>query len=81
MIHPHPASIPRVKVASSNIAQIGYDAPSASLSVLFNSGDLYLFPNVPPTTHSAFLHAKSKGHFFHTAIKPRFPAIEVPPTT
>ncbi|MGI9374473.1 MAG: KTSC domain-containing protein [Tsuneonella suprasediminis] len=59
----------RYSVASSNIASIGYDAPSQTLEVEFLSGTIYQYYGVPDNMYDELMQAGSKGRFLNTYIK------------
>jgi len=59
----------RSSVASSNIASIGYDAPSQILEVEFQSGAIYQYYGVPENMYDQLMQASSKGHYLNTYIK------------
>jgi len=56
-----------VSVSSSNIAKIGYEG--TTLYVLFNSGSLYAYYDVPESLHRSLMAAPSHGSFLDTYIK------------
>jgi len=56
-------------VDSSNVAAIGYDEEDNSLFVRFNSGQEYVYYNVPVETVAAFNDADSKGKYLNERIK------------
>lgn len=62
-----------MQVQSEAIAEIAYDPAKARLFVRFNSGRAYAYKRVPPFVHRDFLAAESKGRFFQTRIRDRFP--------
>jgi hypothetical protein len=55
------------------IESIAYDAASARLVVTFNGGRIYAYDGVPSEVHAAFEPAQSKGQFFNTEIKDKYP--------
>ena len=57
-------------VTSSDIASIGYDG--STLHILFNSGGIYQYTNVPHSTYSGLMSASSHGKYFHAFIKGRY---------
>jgi hypothetical protein len=59
----------RYSVASSNIASIGYDAPSQILEVEFLSGTIYQYYGVTENVYDQLMQAGSKGRFLNTYIK------------
>jgi hypothetical protein len=56
-------------VDSSVIAAVGYDDVQRALYVRFNSRALYVFHDVPPAMHDAFMRAESKGRYFNAEIR------------
>lgn len=62
----------RKPVSSSNIAEIGYDEPRRVLEVLFKTGSIYQYFDVPPQEHQALMHASSLGQYLNANIKGRF---------
>ncbi len=62
----------RVPVDSTSIASIGYDPRKRELEVEFrDSGDVYLYFEVPGEEHQAFTAAESKGTYLNQSFKPR----------
>lgn len=51
---------------------IGYDPPSRTLAVEFQSGAIYRYRDVPSELYQALVCAKSKGRFFNQAIRASF---------
>jgi len=66
--------IPRGAVTSSNIASIGYNAPTQQLAVEFKSGAIFHYDGVLLEVAQRFDEATSKGRFFITDIKGRYRA-------
>ena len=62
----------RQAVVSSDIAEIGYEASSLILQILFVSGGLYNYFDVPASVHETFMQADSKGRFFNGNIKSKY---------
>ena len=62
-------SISMTSVKSSQIKAIGYDAPSMTLEVHFNSGARYRYHGVPADIHEGLLKAPSVGKYFGLHIK------------
>ena len=62
----------RVPVTSSNISEIGYDARSRTLEVLFRNGGLYQYFDVPPQEHGGLMNASSQGQYLNAHIKGRY---------
>ena len=69
-------------VQSSNIEAIGYAEESHTLAVQFKgrkgaAGSLYEYANVPVGVWHDFLQAVSKGAFFASALKGKYPTVKV----
>ena len=60
-------------VASTAISDIDYDAERTKLLVRFVSGEAYVYVGVPGEVHRSFVEADSKGRFFQTRIRDRYP--------
>lgn len=58
---------------SSAIRHFSYDGPRRRLRVTFTSGDVYDYFDVPPEVEAAFRAAFSKGRFFASDIRDRYP--------
>lgn len=59
----------RYSVASSNIASIGYDAPSQTLEVEFLNGTIYQYYGVTENMYDELMKTGSKGRFLNAYIK------------
>jgi len=59
-------------VDSSALRSLDYDAVSRRLFVTFNSGDRYVYFDVPLELFTRFLSAESKGRFFTEHVRDRF---------
>lgn len=59
-------------VASSVLDGVRYDAASGTLSLLFDTGEVYHYRNVPASVYQGLLAASSKGRYFREHIKDRF---------
>lgn len=59
-------------VASTAILRIEYDELSQELVVIFTSGRLYTYYDVPRDVYQRFVNAPSKGQFFNAHIKDRY---------
>lgn len=62
-----------IPVVSGNIARVGHDPVTLTLTVAFVSGGLYEYYLVPVGVFAALLAAPSKGRFLHREIKGRYP--------
>ena len=52
---------------------IGYDEPSRTLEIEFESGAVYVYSGVSVFTYRQLLNAESKGRYFNAHIKDVFP--------
>lgn len=64
----------RLRVKSSNVAEVGYDEESRILEVKFHSGGVYRYKNVPKHLFDSLLSSSSVGKFLHACIYPNYPA-------
>ena len=58
---------------SSSIASVGYGRASKLLEIEFRSGAIYRYREVPERVYTALFAARSKGRFFATEIRGKFP--------
>lgn len=61
-----------IRIDSSNIYAIGYDAAERILEIQFRSGGVYRYYDVPQAVHREFMSSISKGRYFYNAIKGAF---------
>lgn len=62
-----------IEVDSSIFTSVGYNAEAQELTVVFrDSGDVYVYQNVPQDTFDALMAADSLGSFFHANIREAF---------
>ena len=54
---------------SSNVAAIGYHAPTRRMAVQFKSGSTHIYADVKPEDHAAFAGAESVGKHFHAHVR------------
>jgi hypothetical protein len=64
-------------VESSMIHAVGYDAATRTLEVIFNSGGIYFYDDVPPEVYEGLMAAESKGSFMRSAILDVYPYSEL----
>ena len=57
-------------VVSSDIHSVGYD--KGLMHILFRSGGLYEYSNVPYSLYKQLINASSVGKFFHAYIKGKY---------
>ena len=60
-------------VDSTAIREIDYDADRDKLLVRFVSGEAYVYVGVPAEVGRSFVEADSKGRFFQSQIRDRYP--------
>lgn len=61
--------INHTRVQSSNITSIGYDSPSQTLEIVFNSGSVYQYYNISENLFENLRDAPSHGKFLNEYIK------------
>lgn len=59
----------RTPVQSSNMAEVGYDAPSMTLEIQFIKSGTYHFFDVPELVYVELMQADSKGKYFNSNIR------------
>lgn len=59
-----------IPVSSSNINAIGYEG--TTLYVLFHSGGLYAYYNVPQSEYNGLMSASSHGSYLNSHIKGKY---------
>jgi hypothetical protein len=62
---------------SEAISGFGYDPTNQVLRVAFRSGSVYEYQHTPANLVKDLLHAPSKGAFFASHIRDRFPFTRV----
>ncbi len=67
----------RQSVASSNLAEVGYDSDLETLEIQFKSGGVYQYFNVPAFMYERLMSADSLGRFFNAEIKGHYPEAKV----
>ena len=67
----------RVRVVSTMIASVGYDAAAKILEIEFTNTKIYRYFMVPERTYGELLNAPSAGEYFLAYIKSRFPFEEI----
>jgi hypothetical protein len=60
-------------VESAAIREIDYDASRSKLLIRFVSGERYVYVGVPAEVSRGFIEADSKGRFFQSQIRDRYP--------
>jgi len=67
----------RVKVISSNIISIGYDADGLVLEIEFKGGEVYQYTAVPASHHMGIMNAESHGKYLNAHIKGKYSYREI----
>lgn len=57
------------QVNSSNISEIGYDNETQTLEIMFHSGAVYQYADVPYNIYHDLMLAESHGKYFNQHIK------------
>jgi hypothetical protein len=60
-------------VESSMLHAVGYDPELRVLEVIFNSGGIYLYRDVPQDVYAGLMSADSKGQYFLEVVRQRYP--------
>jgi hypothetical protein len=61
-----------VRVISSAITAVGYDATTGRMKITFKQGRTYDFCRVPSDVYQGLMVAGSKGSYFDRVIKDRY---------
>ena len=64
-------------VESTTLAKVGYGDVLQLLRLEFRSRAIYQYFGVPSAVHQALLQAPSKGSYFNSVIRGRFPYARV----
>lgn len=62
-----------IRVNSSAMVAVGYDPQTRRLKITFAQGHTYDFCGVPRHVFDALMRAASKGTYYNTYIKDRYP--------
>lgn len=65
--------MPPVRLESTTLASVLYQADLRRLQIEFRSGQRYLYFQVPPSCYQLLLESPSKGAYFNSHIRNRFP--------
>ena len=66
-----------IPVDSSNIAAVGYDNETGTLTIQFNNGRTYEYYNVPEYEYENLMSASSKGTYAHQNIYETYSQSEI----
>ncbi|HNR93588.1 MAG TPA: KTSC domain-containing protein [Kiritimatiellia bacterium] len=61
-----------VAIDSSLLEKVKYDGAAQTLTVVFDSGETYVYAGVPQAIYDGLMAAPSKGSFFEASIKDAF---------
>jgi hypothetical protein len=61
--------VDRIRVSSTNVASIGYEAETETLEVEFANGSIYQYSRVPQHRWDGLLNASSKGTYLNNHIR------------
>lgn len=67
----------RIRVRSSNISSIGYEASTNTLEVEFHSGSIYQYSRVPERVYDALMRAGSHGAYFNDHVRDSYSTRQV----
>lgn len=73
----NPFQMDRIRVRSSNISSIGYEANSRTLEVEFHSGSIYQYNRVPESVYEALMDARSHGAYFNDQVRDNYSTHQV----
>ena len=59
----------RIPVISTVIASVGYDSTTLILEIVFHSGKVYHYFNIPLETYEGLMGAESQGSYFCDNIR------------
>jgi hypothetical protein len=70
----------RTAVDSTTMRSVGYDSAQEILEVVFTSGAVYQYLEVPAAVFDELMHAESKGRYFNQEIRDDYTALREPAT-
>jgi len=68
----HRATMKRVRVESSSLSSVGYDADTRTLEIAFREGGVYRYYGVPADVYEGLMAADSHGSYFTHSIRPHY---------
>ena len=71
--------IPRQRVESSVIAEVGYSKRRHWLEIKFMNGSIYRYVDVPPSVYRDLISAESKAGYYARYIKNNYRSVRVRP--
>ena len=72
IIHSDEVVMDMIRVSSSAIAAVGYDADKQRMKIRFTTGGTYDYCRVPLSVFEGLLKSSSKGTFFSERISGRY---------
>jgi hypothetical protein len=76
---PITSHIPRERVESSAISEVGYSKRRHWLEIKFMSGSIYRYVDVPPSVYRDLMAADSKVGYYARYIKNNYQSVRVRP--
>jgi hypothetical protein len=67
-----PSHVRMVRVESSNLGSVGYDAATYTLWIEFKNNDGYRYDKVPANVHKELMSAASVGSYFTNNIRSKY---------
>jgi len=68
----------RFQINSSVFKSVGYDRDARILELEFrDTGNVWQYHSFPPLAYKKFINSESRGHFFTTLIRNKYPAVQV----
>lgn len=61
------------RLDSSMLYAVGYDPKTQTMEVVFNSGGIYRYSDVPPEVYEGLLHTESKGRYMWLNVLNLYP--------
>jgi hypothetical protein len=69
--------IPRERVQSRGIAEVGYSKRRHLLEIEFTNGAIYRYVDVPPSVYRDLISAESKARYYDSNIKRNYRSVRV----
>ena len=66
-----------MKVNSSAISDVDYDADNQAMTITFKSGHKHRHEGVPPHVHEQFVNSPSIGKAYHSLIRDQYPSTKL----
>lgn len=72
---PARVAIRMVRVDSTLLEAVGYDARTRTMELVYDSGSVRRFLGVPPEVYRGLRHAPSKGRYYHRHVRGRYASV------